>query len=81
MSELSRLRWLCRRGMKELDLVMSGYLDRHYASASDSQQAQFRDLLQLPDPDLYDLLLGRGEPDDPDLVALLQLLRKLSGHR
>jgi succinate dehydrogenase flavin-adding protein (antitoxin of CptAB toxin-antitoxin module) len=67
--------------MKELDLVMSGYLERHYTSAPSSQQAQFRDLLQLPDPDLYDLLLGRGEPDDPDLVALLQLLRKLSGHR
>jgi antitoxin CptB len=81
MSELSRLRWLCRRGMKELDLVMSGYLERHYASASSSQQALFRDLLQMPDPDLYDLLLGRGEPDDPDLTDLLQLLRKLSGQK
>ena len=81
MSELSRLRWLCRRGMKELDLVMSGYLERHYASASSLQQAQFRDLLQMPDPDLYDLLLGRGEPDDPDLAALLQLLRKLTGRK
>ena len=81
MSELSRLRWLCRRGMKELDLVMTDYLERHYVSASASQQAQFRDLLQMQDPDLYNLLLRRREPDDPDLVALLQVLRKLSGHR
>ncbi|MCP4768914.1 MAG: succinate dehydrogenase assembly factor 2 [Gammaproteobacteria bacterium] len=81
MSELSRLRWSCRRGMKELDLVMSSYLERHYVSASDSQQAQFRDLLQMPDPDLYNLLLGRGEPDDPDLAVLLQVLRKLSGQK
>ncbi len=81
MSEMSRLRWLCRRGMKELDLVMSDYLERHYASASASQQAQFRNLLQMQDPDLYNLLLRRGESDDPDLVALLQLLRKLSGNR
>jgi antitoxin CptB len=81
MTELSRLRWLCRRGMKELDLVMSAYLDRHYASATPSRQAQFRGLLQLPDPDLYNLLLGRGEPDDPELSALLQALRKLSGQK
>ncbi len=81
MSELSRLRWLCRRGMKELDLVMSSYLERHYDSATASQQARFRDLLQMPDPDLYNLLLGRSEPDDPELAALLQSLRKLSGQQ
>ena len=81
MSEMSRLRWLCRRGMKELDLVMSSYLERHYDSASPSQQAQFRHLLQMADPDLYNLLLGRGEPNDPELAALLQALRKLSGQR
>jgi len=81
MSELSRLRWLCRRGMKELDLVMSAYLERHYDSASASRQAQFRDLLQMPDPDLYNLLLGRSESNDPELAALLQVLRKLSGQK
>ena len=81
MSELSRLRWLCRRGMKELDLVMSGYLDRYYSTAAPSQQAQFRGMLQMPDPDLYNLLVGRDEPNDPELVALLQVLRKLSGRK
>jgi len=81
MSELSRLRWLCRRGMKELDLVMSGYLDRHYSSASPLQQAQFRSLLQMQDPDLYNLLVGLDEPNYPELVALLQVLRNLSGRK
>ena len=68
-------------GRKELDLVMSGYLDHHYGSASASQEALFLDLLQMPDPDLYDLLLGRGESNDPELAALLQVLRKLSGQK
>jgi antitoxin CptB len=40
MTELSRLRWLCRRGMKELDVVMSRYLEQHYATASGAEQAQ-----------------------------------------
>ena len=81
MSELSRLRWLCRRGMRELDLVMSGYLERHYESASSTRQARFRDLLQMPDPELYDLLLGRVEANDPELDALLQVIGKLSGQK
>ena len=36
-AEMSRLRWLCRRGMKELDVVMSAYLDNHYAGATAEQ--------------------------------------------
>ncbi|HEY5738454.1 MAG TPA: succinate dehydrogenase assembly factor 2, partial [Gammaproteobacteria bacterium] len=51
MSELSRLRWLCRRGMKELDVVMTTYLDEHYENASPDQQRQFGKLLEMADPD------------------------------
>ena len=78
MSELSRLRWLCRRGMKELDLVMSGYLERYYPTACSEDQALFRTLLDMPDPDLYGLLLGRSQPDQPDLEPLLEFLRGMS---
>lgn len=59
MSEISRLRWLCRRGMKELDLVMTKYLDNYYEKVSIEEQAEFRQLLDLQDPDLYALILGR----------------------
>jgi antitoxin CptB len=76
MAELSRLRWLCRRGMKELDVVLNRYLEQHYASASNSDQAQFRALLQMPDPDLYNLLLGRDTATDPECARFLQRLRE-----
>ena len=75
MSEMSRLRWLCRRGMKELDEVLVRYLDNIYESATTLEQNQFRELLQMPDPDLYNLLLGRDITDDPDLARFLQQLR------
>ena len=78
MSELSRLRWLCRRGMKELDFIMSGYLERHYESASAAEQDRFKVLLEMPDPELYDLLLGRSEASDPGLRQIIELLRKTS---
>jgi antitoxin CptB len=76
MAEMSRLRWLCRRGMKELDIVLTRYLDERYADSSDAEQALFRQLLQMPDPDLYDLLLRRTRTDDAELARLLQVLRR-----
>ena len=81
MSELSRLRWLCRRGMKELDVVMSGYLEHCYESASTLEQDNFKALLEMPDPELYDLLLGRSEAKDPELRHFVGLLRNMSGQK
>ncbi len=60
---------------------MTTYLERHYDSDAPERQEQFRNLLQMPDPDLYNLLLGRGELNDPDLAGLLQVLRKLTGQK
>ena len=79
MSEMSRLRWLCRRGMKELDVVLVRYLDYAYESATTLEQDRFRALLQMPDPDLYNLLLGRDVTDDPDLTRFLRQLRRGPG--
>lgn len=75
MAEISRLRWLCRRGMKELDVVLSHYLEHSYSSAPAEDQAQFRALLQMPDPDLYNLLLGRDPAVEPDCANFLRKLR------
>ena len=81
MSEASRLRWLCRRGMKELDVVLTGYLDQCYPSANDDEQHQFKSLLEWPDPDLYALLLGRERASDPAMEALAQKLREYAANR
>ena len=71
MEELSRLRWLCRRGMKELDLVLTRYLESQYSSTSESQRRAFRHLLEMQDPEIYTLLLGRRQSDDPAIELLL----------
>ena len=81
MSELSRLRWLCRRGMKELDLVMTTYLDEHYENASPDQRLQFGKLLEMADPDLYRLLLGRDTAADAETRQLVEFLRGMSAER
>ncbi len=75
MSELARLRWLCRRGMKELDVLMTHYLEHHYPGASVEEQQAFESLLEMPDPELYNLVLGRSESDDKDIARVIELLR------
>lgn len=44
--------------MRELDELLQGYFERHYAVASDGEKAAFRELLALPDPELIGYLLG-----------------------
>ncbi len=71
VADAGRLRWRCRRGMKELDRLLTGYLDRDFLSASAAEQAGFRELLELQDPVLYDYCLGRDRPTAPLLAALI----------
>jgi len=79
MQEISRLRWRCRRGMRELDVVMLYYLDHHYVGASAPHQAAFRELVEMQDPDILDFLTGRTEPDGEALCDVLERIR--SGYR
>jgi len=74
MSELGRLSWLCRRGMKELDLLFKNYLEHIYPGASAADQQAFEAILQMPDPELYDLILGRYESEDKDIARVISIL-------
>ena len=58
----SRLQWQCRRGMRELDVLLVAYLDRRYDQAPASEKAAFRALLELPDPQLMSYLLQNEQP-------------------
>ena len=76
---LSKLRWRCRRGLLENDLLIERFFDR-YASGLTVRQAQaLGELMDLADNDLLDLLLRRREPagelDSPDLRHVLEMLR------
>ena len=60
--ELSKLRWRCRRGLLENDLLIEKFFDRHQATLTISQAKGMGDLMDLSDNDLLDLLLSRKEP-------------------
>jgi antitoxin CptB len=71
----SRLRWQCRRGMRELDVLLSRYLEREYPQAAEMEQRAFERLLQLSDPELMSYLLIGHDPEDPELARVVQRLR------
>ena len=74
LQELGRLRWRCRRGMRELDELLRRYVDERYASASSEQQEAFRALLDAPDPLIHAYCLGLEAPPTPILASLIGLI-------
>jgi antitoxin CptB len=72
---LNRIRWRCRRGMLENDLVLTRFLDQRGAAIAEAEVVMLDRLLDLPDTELWDLLSGRAEPQDVGVVPLLQHLR------
>ena len=71
----SRLRWQCRRGMRELDLLLTSYLDADYPHAIEQQKQAFRELLALPDPEVIAYLLGGQTPADAALANVVSQIR------
>jgi len=71
MSQLGRLLWRCRRGTKELDLLLERYVRREYSRATAAEQGAFAQLLDLPDPLLTDYLLGYATPDQLDVACVV----------
>ena len=72
---LNRLRWRCRRGLLENDLILARFLDARGAAITDDEVAGLARLLDLADGELWDLLAGRAEPEDAGLRPLVAALR------
>jgi antitoxin CptB len=76
-AELRRLRWRCRRGMRELDQLLTRYLDRRWPQASDEERGIFLRLLDCEDDRLWRWFLGHETAPDAALDTLVQRIRAL----
>jgi antitoxin CptB len=70
-----QLRWACRRGMLELDLVFECFLQHGFAKLSPQQQFDFEQLLEYPDQELFDFFLKGEQPDVPEIAQLVEQIR------
>ncbi len=76
MSELDRVRWHCRRGMLELDLLLQRFVDRHLESLTPDEMERFKAVLDLQDGDLWQLLSGRADVQDERLKPIVAMIRE-----
>jgi antitoxin CptB len=70
--DLGKLLWRCRRGMKELDVLLTRYVEEQFCGASAAHQEAFRALLEAPDPEIYGYLLGQLRPPTALLSSLIE---------
>jgi len=71
----ARLKWHCRRGMRELDLLLEGFLVDKYETLSATDQAGFERLLDCRNEDLMAWLINGDAPDDEQLAEIVNQIR------
>jgi len=71
----NRIGWQCRRGMRELDVLLGNFLEQRYSGLDDAGQRTFERLLEYPDAVLLELLMGRMSPADTDLAKIVTQIR------
>ena len=70
--EFNRLCWHSRRGMLELDLILEPFVKQRYRELPAADQLRYELLLECEDQDLYSWFLGRVEPEDEEIGAIVR---------
>ncbi|MEO8965757.1 MAG: succinate dehydrogenase assembly factor 2 [Gammaproteobacteria bacterium] len=78
---LSRLRWSCRRGMLELDVLLGNFLEEAYVTLSPEDQAIFVELLARNDQELFYWLTGQEKASNPILAIMVEKIRHHAKNR
>jgi antitoxin CptB len=73
--ELNRLRWRCRRGTRELDQLLSWWLTERYEKSDSALRAAFANMLDAPDPELWEWLSGAAKPADDGFARIADEIR------
>lgn len=74
--ERERLRWRCRRGMLELDLLFQKFIRREFDRLTEREQLVLKRIVELGDNELLDYCYGRIVADDAEVQALV---RRIAG--
>jgi antitoxin CptB len=75
----NRLFWGSRRGMLELDLVLMPFVENIYPSLAQADKERYWALLDEEDQDLFVWFMRRSDPDDPELLKIVEIIRANTG--
>ena len=73
-AEQGRLSWQCRRGIKEVEVVLLPYFEKRFNQASEREQALFIRLLDCQDVDMFEWFTYRAEPEDSELAEIVGIV-------
>ena len=74
----SRLLWRCRRGIKEMDIVLQDFIKDSYDELNNKNKSAFSKLLEEQDLDFLNWILGKDKPED---TALIEIIKKIRSSR
>ena len=75
-----RLQWHCRRGLKELDVILGPFMEEHYRDLGPDDQALFARLVDCEDVDLLRWFMQQATPADPGLEHMVEIIRSHLAH-
>ncbi|MCW3173377.1 FAD assembly factor SdhE [Shewanella subflava] len=75
LMNIARVRWACRRGMLELDVLFQPFVEAHYQQLPDHEKQTFIRLLECEDPELFAWFMGHEQCPDVDLAAMVIKVR------
>ncbi len=78
MCHLSKLKWQCRRGTLELDIMLTRYLETCFENAEQMEQVEFLKLLELEDTELMPYLMGQRAPETISMQHLVNKIRNIT---
>lgn len=74
---VQRIRWRCRRGLLELDILLLRFVERHYGTLSAQERLTFDEILDMPDNPLWDIISGRQEAASEPMRAVLEKIKSV----
>lgn len=72
--DFKQLKWHCRRGMLELDLLLEPFLEEEYEKLDHADKQRFISLIKEEDQDMFIWFMQREEPSDPDLARIVKMI-------
>ena len=76
--EDGRIYWQCRRGMRELDILLLEFFNRHFSTLDKQQKINFAELLENADEVLISWFYGRSSPVEKKMQILVKLIRGIA---
>ena len=75
MSEKSQLLWRCRRGIKEMDIILQDFINNTYDKLNDENKKAFSKLLDEQDLDILNWIIGKDKPTDNQLITIISIIK------